>query len=714
MTILRSLLSLISLILLMNLISGYLVYRQFSGIEQSLERDRFLGELLKSETRMQLLASNYLNTQSQQHYSQYRQVLKDLQAQMNSAERIFKNSPSIQKIHLIKTKLHQARIILKKYQYNQQQYQLFLQQKQTEKLNMAAELESQLRSQLLIVYQEIVVQTLRLRSFEQQEKLDRAQNDMVKMFSLLVLIFLIVSFFSYLIYRRISSRIAYISDAAKRLGEGDLKVRIKSDDNDDMSYLIRTFNYMASRLEQAEQENQKMLNAAERHAYHDALTGLPNRRYMIEKLDNELSRATRHNFKGALIFIDLDNFKGLNDSMGHPAGDKLLMDVSRRMISQIRSEDTLARMGGDEFVLLLPELEHSAVQTAVKAEQIAEKIRASIIIPYDLSGTEFTVTASLGICIFPDDGTTSEELLRHSDIAMYQSKKHGRNCITFYSAEMQDNINVREKMKALLSRAINNNELETWYQVKVDQGGNIVGAEVLARWQDAEQGWISPERFIPIAEQNTLIIPLGKWLIKHVTKTVIRWNTLDLCQQLKHLSINISPEQFYDSELIDLLIAMGKTFEQYSMQLVVEITEGVLLNNTFEVIQSMALLKENNIIVSIDDFGTGYSSMAYLKRLEPREIKIDRSFIFNIHNDKDNQVIVETIFSIAEHFKMQVVAEGVESEEELNFLKQKKCHLFQGYYFSKPLPEDDFLVFLEKGCSRAEPDDTYNDADKMG
>lgn len=714
MTILRSLLSLITLILLMNVLSGYLVYHQFNALEHSLERDRFLGELLKNETRMQLLASNYLNTQSQQHYSQYKRVLEDIQAQINSAEQLFKNSPSIQKISLIKTKLHQARIILKKYQHNQQQYQSFLLNNQAKKLNMATELEAQLRSQLLIVYQEIVVQTLHLRSFVQQEKFDRAQNDMFKMFFLLVLVFIIVSFFSYIIYRRISSRIAYISQAARRLGEGDLKVRINSDDNDDMSYLIRTFNYMASRLEQAEQENQKMLNAAERQAYQDALTGLPNRRYMIEKLDNELSRAARHKFKGALIFIDLDNFKGLNDSRGHPAGDKLLMDVSRRMLAQIRSEDTLARMGGDEFVLLLPELGHSAVEAAVKAEQIAEKIRAAIIIPYDLSGTEFTVTASLGICIFPDDGAISEELLRHSDIAMYQSKKRGRNCITFYSSEMQENINVREKMKALLSRAINNNQLETWYQVKVDRNGHVVGAEVLARWQDAEQGWISPERFIPIAEQNALIIPLGKWLIKHVTKTVIRWKTLGLCQQLKHLSINISPEQFYDSELIDLLIAMGKTLEQHSMQLVVEITEGVLLSNTFEVIQSMALLKNNNIIVSIDDFGTGYSSMAYLKRLEPKEIKIDRSFIFNIHNDKDNQVIVETIFSIAEHFNMQVVAEGVESEAEMNFLKQKKCHLFQGYYFSKPLPEDDFLVFLEKSCSRAESTDTYNDIDKTG
>ena len=700
MTILRSLLSLISLVLLMNLISGYLVYHQFSSIEQSLDRERFLSELLKNELRMQLLAGNYLNTQSQQYYSRYRQVLKDLQAQINSAERIFKKSPGIQKIHLIKSRLQQARTFLKEYHNNQQQSPLPLQQKQTGRLNMAAELEFQLRSQLMNVYQEILLQTVRLRTLEQQENFDRAQNDMVKLFFLLVLIFLIVCFFSYLIYHRISSRITYISEATRRLGEGDLKVRIKNNDTDDMCYLILTFNYMADRLEQAEQENQKMLNAAERQAYHDALTGLPNRRYMIEKLDNELSRVARHKFKGALIFIDLDNFKGLNDSRGHPVGDKLLMDVSRRMLSQIRSEDTLARMGGDEFVLLLPELEQSAVQTAFKAEQIAEKIRAAIIIPYDLSGTEFTVTASLGICIFPDDGITSEELLRHSDIAMYQSKKHGRNRITFYSAEMQENINIREKMKALLIRAINNNQLETWYQVKVDQEENIVGAEVLARWQDEEQGWISPEQFIPIAEQNALIIPLGKWLIKHVTKTVIRWNSLGLCQQLKHLSINISPEQFYDSELIDLLIAMSKTFEQYSLQLVVEITEGVLLSNTFEVIQSMALLKKNNIIVSIDDFGTGYSSMAYLKRLAPREIKIDRSFIFNIHNDKDNQIIVETIFSIAEHFKMQVVAEGIETEAELNFLKQNNCHLFQGYYFSKPLPENDFMIFLEKRFGR--------------
>ncbi len=708
MTILRSLLSLISLILIMNLLSGYLIYRQFNGIKQSLLKDQFLGELLKNETRMQLLASNYLNIRSQQYYSQYKEVLKDIQSQIKSAELVFNNSASVQKLELIKRKLQQARNILKKYQYNRKQYQLFLQHKQIDKLKMATELESQLRSQLLIVYQEIVVQTLRLRTFEQQEKYYRAQNDIVSIFFLLVIIFLIVSFFSYIIYHRVSKRIAYISQAARKLGEGNLKVRIKSDDNDDMGYLIETFNYMAAKLEQAELENQKMLNAAERQAYQDALTALPNRRYMIEKLDDELSRAIRHKTKGALIFIDLDNFKGLNDSKGHSAGDELLIDVSHRMLSQIRSEDTLARIGGDEFVLLLPELDRSAVRVAMKSEQIAEKIKESIVIPYDISGSEFSVTASIGICIFPDDGTSSEELLQHSDIAMYQSKKHGRNCITFFASDMQEKINIREKMKTLLSRAINSNQLETWFQVKVTEDGKIIGAEVLTRWHEAEQGWISPERFIPIAEKNALIIPLGKWLIKHVTKTVIRWNKIGLCQQLKHLSINISPEQFYDSELIELLIIMGKTFKQYSLQLVVEITEGVLLTNTYEVIQSMALLKQNNIMVSIDDFGTGYSSMAYLKRLEPGEIKIDRSFICNINNDKDNQVIVDTIVSIAEHFNMQVVAEGVETQAELEFLIHKKCHLFQGYYFSKPLPEEDFLLFLEQSCSLQEHSDLQN------
>lgn len=708
MTILRSLLSLISLILLMNLLTGFLVYRHFMSIEQSLSKDEFLSQLLQNESRMQLLASNYLITHSQQHYSQYKQVLNDINSQLKSAEDIFKDSASFQKITLIETKIHQARTILKKYQYNKQQYHLFKERHISTKMNLALELESQLRTQLLIVYQEIVVQTLRLRSFEQQEKFNQAQKNIIKFVSLLVLIFLIVSFFSYIIYRRVANRIDYISSAARELGEGNLQVRIKSDDNDDMSYLIQTFNYMAAKLEQAEQENIRMLNAAERQAYHDVLTGLSNRRYMIEKLEDELPRSVRHQCKGALIFIDLDNFKGLNDSKGHLAGDKLLIEVSRRMQAQIRSEDTLARMGGDEFVLLLPELSHITEDAALKSEHIADKIKEAIIVPYDLFGTEFSLTASLGICIFPDDGSSSEELLRHSDIAMYQSKQHGKNCITFYSSDMQEKINVREKMKLLLSRAINNKQLETWYQVKVDADANIVGAEVLARWNDFEQGWISPERFIPIAEQNGLIISFGKWLIKHVTKTVIRWNKIGLCQQLKHLSINISPEQFYDSELIGLLITMGKTFEQYSLQLVVEITEGVLLSNTYEVIQSMALLKENNILVSIDDFGTGYSSMAYLKRLEPGEIKIDRSFICNIHNDKDNQIIVETIISIAEHFKMQVVAEGVEMEAELNFLKQKKCNLYQGYYFSRPLPEEEFTVFLEHGCIKSQTNNSFD------
>ncbi len=374
----------------------------------------------------------------------------------------------------------------------------------------------------------------------------------------------------------------------------------------------------------------------------------------------------------------------------------LLIEVSKRMSYQIRSEDTLARMGGDEFVLLLPDLGFSADDVAIKAENIAEKIKQALLKPYDLSGNDFSVTASLGVGIFPDDGQDSEELLRHSDIAMYQSKKRGRNCITFYSESMQQTINNREMMKSLLSKAIQTEQLETWFQVKVDQQGKIVGAEVLARWHDLQQGWISPDSFIPLAEQNGLIISLGQWLIRHITQTIARWDQHNLFQQLKHLSINVSPEQFYEPELIDSLIIMGNLFKQYSLQLIIEITEGVLLHNTEDVIQSMALLKANDIMVSIDDFGTGYSSMSYLKRLEPGEIKIDRSFISNIENDKDNQVIVESILSMAEHFGMTVVAEGVETEQERAFLQQKNCQLYQGYLYSRPLPEDDFIVFLQK------------------
>ena len=696
MTILKSLLALISLILIMNLMTGYLVYRQFSSVEQSLYRDKLLGELLQNESRMQMLVSNYINTNSQQHYSQYQDVLKMMHIQVKNAEHYFRHSPSIQKVMLIKNKIQQAQRVLQKYQKNKNKSWLFKRTKQSDKLSMAVELEAQLRSQLLIIYQEIIVQTLKLRTVEEHENYASAELNIIKLYTLLILSFLIVSYISYLVYKRVATRIAYISAAAQKLGEGNLKVRINSDKNDDMLYLINTFNYMASKLEEAEHKNLQMLTAAEQQAYHDVLTGLPNRRFMSEKMANEISRAIRHDLKGALLFIDLDNFKGLNDSRGHSVGDMLLIEVSKRMSYQIRSEDTLARMGGDEFVLLLPDLGFSADDVAIKAENIAEKIKQALLKPYDLSGNDFSVTASLGVGIFPDDGQDSEELLRHSDIAMYQSKKRGRNCITFYSESMQQTINNREMMKSLLSKAIQTEQLETWFQVKVDQQGKIVGAEVLARWHDLQQGWISPDSFIPLAEQNGLIISLGQWLIRHITQTIARWDQHNLFQQLKHLSINVSPEQFYEPELIDSLIIMGNLFKQYSLQLIIEITEGVLLHNTEDVIQSMALLKANDIMVSIDDFGTGYSSMSYLKRLEPGEIKIDRSFISNIENDKDNQVIVESILSMAEHFGMTVVAEGVETEQERAFLQQKNCQLYQGYLYSRPLPEDDFIVFLQK------------------
>ena len=694
MTILRSLLSLIALILILNIFTGTLLYRQFSSVEQSFAQDVALVSLIQNESRLQFLAGNYLRTQNEQYYFQYHNLLKSMLLQMEKAEALFLESANKQSIKLMKKKISLLQIILKKYRDNRQQWVHFEQSQQLTKLSMAKALDTQLHSQILIIYQDLVVQTLRMRLLDEEEHYAQAHSNILKLYGLLLASFLIVSFFSYIVFQRVSNRINYISHAAKKLGEGDLSVRIKSCKSDDMNYLIQTFNYMASKLEFAEQKNIQMLIDAERQAYHDALTNLPNRRFLSEQMDNELARAIRHNFKGALIFIDLDNFKGLNDSKGHTAGDMLLIEVSKRMKDQLRIEDTLARMGGDEFVVLLPELGAVSDVVATKAEHIAEKIKQAILIPYHFSEYEISITASLGISLFPDDGETSEELLSHSDVAMYQSKEGGRNRITFYSASMQERMDTQVKLEGLLAKAIQNGSLETWYQAKIDLQGNIVGAEVLARWHEPHLGWISPDQFIPVAEKTGLIIELGKWLIEHVSDTITRWDELGSCTKLKHLSINISPKQFYEMGFIELLLEMGVLFKKKSMELIVEITEGVLLNHSDDVIRAMALLKENGIQISIDDFGTGYSSMAYLKRLALGELKIDRSFVTNIHDDKDNQVIVETILSMAEHFGMTVVAEGVEKKEELDFLKSKGCHLYQGYYYSKPLPEGDFLNLL--------------------
>lgn len=696
MTILRSLLSLIALILLLNILTGSLLFRQFSSVEHSFAQDVILVSLIQDESRLQFLAGHYLRTQNEQYYFQYHEVLKSMLFQIEEAGALFLDAANKQSIQLIKKKISLLQIILDKYRNNRQQWLSFVQNEQLDKLKLAQELDKQLHSQILIIYQDLVVQTLQMRLLDQEDSYRQAKSNIVKLYGLLLSSFIIVSFFSYVVFQRVSNRIAYISQAAKKLGEGDLAVRIKSHESDDMNYLIQAFNYMASKLEIAEQKQAQMLKDAERQAYHDTLTNLPNRRFLAEQMDNELARAIRHDFKGALIFIDLDNFKGLNDSKGHTAGDMLLIEVSKRMRDELRPEDTLARMGGDEFVVLLPELGALSDVAATKAEHVAEKIKQAILIPYHFSEYEFTMTGSLGISIFPDDGQTSEELLSHSDVAMYQSKERGRNRITFYSASMQERMDSQVKLESLLAKAIQKGTLETWYQAKIDLQGNIVGAEVLARWHDRSLGWISPEKFIPIAEKTGLIIELGKWLIEHVSDTIKRWDNQACSKKLKHLSINISPKQFYERGFIERLLEMGLLFQTLSIELVVEITEGVLLNHSDDVIQAMSLLKENGIQISIDDFGTGYSSMAYLKRLALGEIKIDRSFVTNIHDDKDNQVIVETILSMAKHFGMMVVAEGVEKKEELAFLKSRGCHLYQGYYYSKPLPEDEFLKLLSE------------------
>lgn len=430
-------------------------------------------------------------------------------------------------------------------------------------------------------------------------------------------------------------------------------------------------------------------------AHHDALTGLPNRLQLVERLEHEVRRAARHGYFGAVLFIDLDQFKTINDSLGHPVGDRVLEVVAQRLQQSVREEDLVARLSGDEFVVVLTVLDQDIETAALRAGEISEKIRSIISQPYVYDDMELRVTCSVGVVVYPDKNNSVHELLRYADTAMYQVKEKGRDSIEFFNEEMADKVSRQLTMEGDLHRALEESQFELYYQAKVDiQTNRIIGAEALLRWNHPVKGMISPVDFIPVLETSGMIIDVGQWVLEQACKTLVAWGEAGLWKPGMKLSINISPRQFRREAFVNDVIAVLDKYPIPENSLDMEITEGILIQRVDDAVVTMTTLSDRGISFSLDDFGTGYSSISYLKRLPVSTLKIDQGFVRDIIVDRNDRVLIETIITMGRLLDMELVAEGVEAPEQLEILKTFGCNYYQGFLFSKAVGYADFEKIL--------------------
>lgn len=440
-------------------------------------------------------------------------------------------------------------------------------------------------------------------------------------------------------------------------------------------------------------ERKVAADAIQNLAFYDPLTLLPNRRLLTDRLQQALASSLRNDRAGALLFIDLDNFKSLNDNLGHDIGDLLLKQVAQRLTSSVREGDTVARIGGDEFVVILEDLSRHPLQSAEQTEAIGKKILAVLNQPYQLVTHEYHTTSSIGATLFHDHELGMEELMKQADIAMYQAKKSGRNALHFFAPKMQDIINSLASIESDLRKALRDRQFQLHYQTQVDDSNRPYGAEALIRWIHPERGMIPPLQFIPLAEETGLILPIGKWVLDTACAQLKAWQLDTLTRDLI-LSVNISSKQFRQADFVAQIQAAVRQHAIDATRLKLEITESMLLENIDGVVTTMNALKAIGIRFSLDDFGTGFSSLQYLKRLPLDQIKIDQSFVRDLTIDSNDRAIVRTIIAMARSLKLDVIAEGVETEEQRQLLLNKGCSHFQGNLFGEPIPIEQFEALL--------------------
>jgi diguanylate cyclase (GGDEF)-like protein len=438
----------------------------------------------------------------------------------------------------------------------------------------------------------------------------------------------------------------------------------------------------------ADISEQKATEERIRHvAHHDALTGLPNRLHLQISLEQAIASAKRENEEVAVMFIDLDRFKIINDTLGHNVGDGLLVKVAGRVRECVRERDLVARLGGDEFVVVL---NGSAVVNA--AAHVAEKILGSLSRPYRIDGHVLHSSSSIGISLYPHDGDSIESLMKTADTAMYHAKAMGRNNFQFFSPEMNQSSNERLQMENSLHRALECGEFAVHYQPQADiASGLLVGAEALIRWHHPERGMVSPLEFIPLAEENGMILPIGTWVLREVCRQAKAWRELGLTDL--RFAVNLSPRQFRQENLAGNILDILREFDVPASALELEITEGSVMENPDAAVILLHQLSLHGLSISIDDFGTGYSSLSYLKRFPVGKLKIDRSFVMDIPGDPDDSAIAIAVIQLARSLGLKTVAEGVETAEQRQFLSGQGCDMLQGYWYSKPLDAPSFEAF---------------------
>jgi diguanylate cyclase (GGDEF)-like protein len=432
-------------------------------------------------------------------------------------------------------------------------------------------------------------------------------------------------------------------------------------------------------------ENKKAAETINVLAYYDQLTGLPNRTLLLDRLKQTMAVSARDGNYGALLFIDLDNFKTLNDTLGHSVGDLLLRQVGQRLRTCIREGDSVARFGGDEFVAMLTGLGTVEADAAAIAEAVADKVIATLNKNYLLDEVSHHSTPSIGVTLFKGQQVAVEELMKQVDLAMYRAKSAGRNVIRFFDPAMQAVVTERAALESDLRQAIKENQFELHYQAQVVGDGGVTGAEVLLRWHHPQRGMVPPAEFIPTAEETGLILPMGHWVLHAACTQLALWARRP---EMAHLTVavNVSARQFRQSDFVDQVLAVLKNTGADSRRLKLELTESLLITNVDNVIEKMFALKAKGVGFSLDDFGTGFSSLSYLKRLPLDQLKIDQSFVRDVLTDPNDAAIARTIIALGQSLGLDVIAEGVEIAAQRDFLRDAGCHAYQGYFFSRPLP----------------------------
>jgi diguanylate cyclase (GGDEF)-like protein/PAS domain S-box-containing protein len=432
-------------------------------------------------------------------------------------------------------------------------------------------------------------------------------------------------------------------------------------------------------------------------AQHDFLTGLPNRALLNDRVNQAIGLSSRHGTRGAVLFLDLDGFKHVNDSLGHPVGDKLLKSIAGRLVDCLRGSDTVSRQGGDEFVVLLSEVEHPE-DAAISARRILQAVsEAHLIDKYDLH-----ITTSIGVSVYPDDGLDAETIIKNADTAMYQAKENGRHRYQFFEPAMNVRAVERQFIEESLRRALERRELELQYQPKIDlKTGAITGAEALVRWTHASRGPVSPAQFIPVAEDCGLILPIGNWVLREACQQARAWKDAGL--PFTKMAVNISAVELRNDRFVDGVLGVLDDTGLDPSSLELELTESVLMRHVESTEMILKRLRAKGIQLAVDDFGTGYSSLSYLRKFSIDTLKIDQSFVRQISTGPEETTIVAAVISMGRSLKLRVVAEGVETEEELAFLRSQQCDEAQGYYFSRPVASDEFAKLLATGVSKGAP-----------